>query len=179
MSSHSSGPSRSARRAAAGVRVIAALTAGTATAAQADTSADTSVANVAVTNAILLSGLTPAFTLTGIPGAVVTGAAAVAMTVSTNNLAGYAVTVQAAGPALVPAVPATNPDSIPIGNLGVREGPTGAFTALSNTNPVTVHSQGTRSALGGDALTNDYQVLIPFVNTGTYSVTLNYIATEL
>lgn len=155
--------------------------AGTAAAAPGDTSSDSTTANVEVVNAIALTGLTPAFTLVGLPGATVTGNAAVTMDVTTNNLAGYAVTVQAGTAALLPAA-VGNPDSIPIGNLHVREsagGNAGAFTGVSSTSPVVVHTQAARSAPAGDTITNDYSVDIPFVNTDTYSATLTYIATTL
>jgi len=41
-----------------------------------------------VTSAIALSGLTSSFTLTGLPGAIETGPAAVTFNVATNNRAG-------------------------------------------------------------------------------------------
>jgi len=145
------------------------------------TSADTTVANVSVNSAINLAGLTPDFTLNGADGATVTGQNAVSMSVTTNNLAGYAVTVQAASATMV-AQTAGNLDSIPIANLSVREHTTagaGAYTAMSATSPITVHTQAARSAAIGDAITNDFTVNIPFVNEDTYSATLNYVATTL
>lgn len=145
------------------------------------TSSDTTTANVQVSGAISLTGLTPAFTLVGLPGSTITGPAEVAMVVSTNNAGGYAVTVQAQTATLIPNT-SGNLDSIPIGNLKVREtsvGAPGAFTSLSSGSPVTVHTQVTRSALDGDAISNDYQVLIPFVNTDTYSAELDYVATTM
>ena len=160
--------------------VLVGASAGTASAAPGDTATDTTTANVEVVDAISLNGLTPAFTLVGLPGATVTGPGEVTMNVQTNNLAGYAVTVQAATAALLPQTTG-NPDSIPVNRLRVRETAdgTGAFTALSNGSAVTVHTQATRSAEGGDDISNDFQVDIPFVNTDTYSTTLNYIATTL
>lgn len=148
-------------------------------AAPGDTSTDTVLANVGVTSAITLSGLTPAFTLNGLPGATVAGPAAVTMLVETNNIAGYSVTVQAADNELLPADTTANTDVIPIGALSVRETGTTSYTALSDTNPVTVHTQATRSASGGDAISNDYQVVIPFVNADLYTATLDYVATTL
>jgi len=152
-----------------------------ASAAPGDTSDDTSVSNVGVTSSILRSALTPSFTLNGLPGAIMTGLAAVTMNVSTNSLGGYAVTVLAAGQVLS-ATDAGNPDSIPMAALQVREsaeGDNGSFTSLSDAGSVSVHTQGVRSAEGGDALSNDYRVAIPFVAEDTYAVTLNYIATTL
>ncbi len=136
------------------------------------------MANVEVTSAISLTGLTPSFTLVGLPGATVSSDGAVTFNVETNNQGGYGVTVQAEDAVLSPAQ-ATNPDTIPIGALGVRETGGGAYTAVTDVAPVTVHSQTTRSASGGDSLSNDYQVLIPFVASDTYSVTLDYVATAL
>jgi hypothetical protein len=151
--------------------------AGTASAAPGDTATGTSLANVTVGGVIALTALTPTFNLPGNPGSTVTGGGAVTFNVQTNNLAGYTVTVESATPVLSP--PTGNPDSIPIGNLSVRETGTGTFTALSNIIPVVVHTQATRSAPLGDSLSNDYQVVIPFVNQGVYTATLNYVATAL
>lgn len=149
-----------------------------ASAAPGDTSADTTIAKVQVTTAITLNGLTPEFTLVGLPGATVTSNGAVTMNVETNNLAGYAVTVQSQTSTLVATDPG-NPDSIPIGALSVRETNVSGLTAMSDIVPATVHSQATRSAQGGDDISNDYEVVIPFVNEDTYTATLDYIATTL
>jgi hypothetical protein len=151
-----------------------------ASAAPGDTSTDTTDAHIGVSGAISLSGLTSSFTLNGLPGATVTGAAAVTMNVSTNNLAGYDVTVQSQTDTIDPDL-LTNPDSIPIGALSVRKSGSGAYTALDGPSgqPVTVVTKAARSAAGGDAVSNDYQIAIPFVNTGTYTATLDYIATTL
>jgi len=92
-----------------------------ASAAPGNTSDDTSLANVDVTFSILLSGVTLGFTLNGLPDAIVTGLAAVAMNVSTNNLGGYAITALAADQVLS-ATDAGDPDSIPIAALQVRSG---------------------------------------------------------
>lgn len=178
--------SRYVRGLLAGVAGLA-LIGASATAAYAapgDISADTTIANVEVTTAIELSGLTPTFTLVGVPGATVDGEGEVTMTVTTNNLAGYNVTVQSATATLIPTA-SGNTDSIPIGNLHVREHVAGdvgdptPFTSLSSGTPVIVHSQAVRSVTGGDDLVNDYSVDIPFVNEDTYTATLNYVATTL
>ena len=177
--------SRNRRRGAfalsAGVGLVAtvmAVGAGTANAAPGEISPGASQANVVVSSAIALTGLTPSFTLTGLPGATVLGTGAVTMNVQTNNLAGYSVTVESATSTLV-ATAAGNTDAIPIGALSVREGGTTAFTPLSATTPTAVHTQATRSAEAGDTITNDYQVVIPFVNEDTYTTTLDYVATTL
>ena len=162
--------------------VLLGSAAATASAAPGDTSADTTIANVGVTSTISLNGLTPSFQLNGQPGATITENGAVAMNVGTNNTGGYRVTVQAADDALLPGDTTANPDSIPIANLRVREsapGDNGAWVSLSDTSPVTVHQQNTRSVQAGDAVSNDYQVDIPFVNADTYSVVLDYVATAL
>ena len=125
-----------------------------------------------------MTGLTPAFTLSGVPGATVTDVGAVVFTVQTNNLAGYVVTVQSQAPVLSPST-GGNSDSIPIGALSVRETGTTVFTPLSNTVATLVHSQGTRSTANGDSLSDDYRVVIPFVNPGIYETTLNYVTTAL
>jgi hypothetical protein len=163
---------------AASVVAFAGVLASPAIAAPGDTSTGSTTANVDVGSSIALTALTPTFTLTGVSGATVAEDAAVTMNVATNNLLGYAVTVQSATPTLA-ATAAGNTDSIPIGALSVRETGTVPYTPLSNTAPVTVHSQPTRSAEGGDTVSNDYQVVIPFVNEDTYTATLNYVATTL
>lgn len=147
-----------------------------ASAAPGDRSSDTTVANVVVNSAITLQGLTPSFTITGLPGDTVAELSAVAYTVLTNNVGGYTVSVQADAPELTPA--GTSTDAIPVGNLSVRpNGSNAAYTALSATSPVTLHESGTRSSATGDDYADDYQIDIPFVADDTYSVTLNYIAT--
>ena len=150
--------------------------AGTAFAASTDPTPTT--ANVEVSSAITLTNLTPTFTLTGIPGQTVDNVLApVTFNVLTNNTAGYAVTVQSETATMVPAI--ANGDSIAIAALGVRETGTTPYSPMSSTVPVTVHSQDTRSGLTGDALSNDYQITIPNVNSDTYTATLDYVATTL
>jgi hypothetical protein len=159
-----------------GLVATAILAGGTLPATAAEDGGST-IGHVEVSNTISLNGLTAEFTLTGLPGATVSQAGAVAFNVETNNLAGYNVTVQSATTTLVADTPA-NTDAIPIGALSVSE--LGVdFTPISATTPFVVHTQATRSVEGGDDLTNDYSVDIPFVNTDTYTVTLNYIATTL
>jgi hypothetical protein len=96
-------------------------------------------ANVAVASAITLTDLTPAFTLSGIPGDTATTGAPVTMTVTTNNAAGYSVTVASTDLVLEGAVPG-NATSIPIGLLTVRESGTTDYTGISAV-PTTVHTQ--------------------------------------
>jgi hypothetical protein len=170
---------RYTRRALAGAATAAVALGIMSGPAAADTSTGSTVARVNVTTGIALTGLTSSFLLTGAPGTTATGLAAAQFNVETNNVTGYAVTVEAASPTMLPANTATNGDAIAIGNLSVRAAGSGSYQPLSSTSTDTVHSQSTRSANGGDALSNDYQVHIPVVNTDTYSATLNYIATAL
>lgn len=163
--------------AAAGALLLGAV-AGPASAAPGLKSSGMTTANVVVQSAIALTGLTDSFIITGVPGGTQELVGAATYRVATNNFAGYAVAVQAEAATLAPVRP-TNTDSIPIANLKVRETGTTAYTSVSNVTPVTVHTQGTRSAATGDALSTDYSVDIPFVNEDTYKVTLDYVATTL
>ncbi|TDP96424.1 DUF7507 domain-containing protein [Labedaea rhizosphaerae] len=123
---------------------------------------------------ITLTDLTPSFALRGLPGATVELPGAVTMTVTTNSTTGYSVQVRAAGPTL------TGPGgSFPVGLLQVRETGDGAYQPLSPDATVTVHSQPMPSSPGGDAVSNDYQVQVPDVPSGTYTTTLEYIAGTL
>ncbi|MDQ1393454.1 MAG: hypothetical protein QOF30_2431 [Acidimicrobiaceae bacterium] len=135
------------------------------------------VANVGVTPGITMTGLTPSFTLSGSPGSDVELLSAVSYNVETNNV-GYGVTVQSRTATMTPAVP--NGDSIAIGLLTARDGTPAvpaAYVGLMAGTARTVHSQGGRSATGGDNLTTDYLIHIPVVAVATYTATLDYIAT--
>ena len=148
-----------------------------ASAAPGATSLDSVVATVGVSSVISLNVTQSSFTLNGIPGTTVPGLGAVSGTVTTNNATGYSVGVQAAAATLQPSSGA-NTDTIPIANLAVAN-VAGAYTPVSNTAPVITTTKATRSALTGDAFSDDYRVTIPDVNSDTYSVTLNYTATAL
>jgi uncharacterized repeat protein (TIGR01451 family) len=126
---------------------------------------------------ITLTGTTSSFTLTGAPNSTITANGAVQMTVATNDTAGYQVSVQAAGGTLTSTQP-DNTATIPISRLSVRATGTSPFQTLSATSAVLLHQQSGPSAPGGDLLSNDYQVQVPFVPPGTYSTTLNYIASS-
>jgi len=122
-----------------------------------------------------LSGLTSSFDLAGLPDTTVTANGAVTMTVTTNSTGGYQVGVQAESTTLVGATPG-NTDTIPIAALLVRQSGTSLFEPMSATAPLVVHSQTRPSSPGGDAVSNDFRIQIPFVSTDTYSTTLDYIA---
>ena len=148
--------------------------------AVADTAADTTTVNVEVSGAITLTGLTPAFTLTGVAGSTPTTAGnPVTMTVTTNNFAGYNVTVVPAALNLIGAVPG-NGDVIPANTLEV-DGPAqgGAYAHLTYPTPLVVATKASASAPGGDLIINNYRITIPFVRPDTYTGTLNYVATTL
>ena len=153
------------------------MTAASAAAAPGDTDEGSTDAHVAVESSIVLSGLTDEFTLSGIPGATVADDGAVTFNVKTNSLAGYSVTVQSQTATL--AGTSGNVDAIPIAALSVRETGTTTYTAMSDQGTAVVHTQTTRSDELGDELSNDYQVIIPFVNEDTYTATLDYVATTL
>jgi hypothetical protein len=142
-------------------------------------STGTTVANVDVGAAILLSGLSASFTLSGLPGESPEDIGAVTMNVLSNNASGYNVTVEPAGPDFVGTT--GNDDVIPVGDVSVKETgqDTGSYQALTPGLPVTVYSQDTRSATpDGDPLSNDYAFTtpIPDVHNDVYSVTLDYVA---
>ena len=124
---------------------------------------------------ITLTDLTSSFTLTGLPNSTVASDGTVSMTVTTNSAGGYLVTVRGVTTELVGATPG-NTATIPIDRMGVREsGASPFFLPLSANDPVVVHQQDGPSAPGGDAVSNDYEVRIPFVPSDTYSTTLDYI----
>jgi uncharacterized repeat protein (TIGR01451 family) len=124
---------------------------------------------------ITLSGLTSSFTLSGPPSVLVTANGAVTMNVQTNSPGGYYVTVKPAGGTMVGT--GTNPETIPVGELKVRESGKTLFGSLLANQALVVHSQTGPSSAGGDAVSNDFQVQIPFIRPDSYSVTLDYIAT--
>jgi hypothetical protein len=151
-----------------------------ATPALADTDTGSTTANVDVSSAITLTNLTAAFTLSGSPGQTpTTGATPVTMTVTTNNFAGYNVTVVPATVNLSPAI-VGNADVIPSNDLEV-DGPVqnGTFVHLTFGTPIIVATKATASAPAGDAITNNYRITIPFVRPDTYTGVLNYVATTL
>jgi hypothetical protein len=123
---------------------------------------------------ITVTDFTSSFTLTGLPNSTVSSDGALTMTVTTNSASGFLVSVRPTTATLTGAVPG-NTETIPIGQVEVRESGTDAFRPLSDLGPLTVHKQDTPSAPGGDAVSNDYRVEIPFVPSDTYSAGLEYI----
>jgi hypothetical protein len=167
-----------------GAGLAAALAVGMAGTASAQPVSDgeSTDANVEVASSLVLSALTPSFTLSGMPGSTPEELGAVTFNVETNNTAGYAVTVQSQTALM--AGTGGNTETVAIGALSVKES-AGAVNATNatykalTTGAQQVHTQATKSADGGDALSNDYQVVIPFVNSDTYTATLDYVATTL
>jgi hypothetical protein len=138
-------------------------------------STQSTTANVEVGQAIVLSGLTPSFVLSGLPGDTVTNFGAVSMNVLTNNSTGYNVTVQAVGPNLS----ATGGATIPVTDLLVNDsnvGGTAGFVPISSAAATQVYTQSRPTGNTGDTVTNDYRITIPSVAAGVYSGTLNYVA---
>ena len=148
--------------------------------AKADTDSDITMANVGVGSLITLTGLTDSFALSGAPGETpTTGGTPVTMTVTTNNFAGYTVTVEPASTTLEPAA-SGNPDTIGTGLLQVRGSvQAGFYTALTPGTPLTVARKTSASGAGGDTVNNDYRITIPAVRPDAYSGPLNYVAATL
>ena len=153
---------RMAVRGVIGAGLAAAVAVGTAGAASAQASdSGATDAKVEVQSSIVLSGLTPSFMLSGIPGSTPEGLSAVTFNVETNNSAGYAVTVQSQDALM--AGSAGNTETIAIGALSVKESAgavnsTNAAYKVVTTGAQQVHTQATKSADGGDLLSNDFKV---------------------
>jgi uncharacterized repeat protein (TIGR01451 family) len=153
-------------------RVVSSAAGSSCTSASASAACVTSIPIVG--RSLTVSGLAPSFTLAGLPGSTVQTDGAISMTVLTNNPAGYQVTVQASSAGLIGT--GGNADTIPIGDLGVRQSGTSSFSPIS-TQPQVVGGLDSASSPNGDAVSNDYQVQIPFVAGDTYSTALDYIVT--
>jgi hypothetical protein len=125
---------------------------------------------------LTLTGLTPSFTISGVPFQTVTTNAAVTMTVTTNSPSGYQVSVQSSSAFLT--APPGNSSKIPIGDLRVRQNDQGTFVPLS-TSPTVIHSQTHASAVGVDPIGSEFRITVPFVPPDTYTTTLTYIAATL
>ncbi len=142
--------------------------------AQAISDSGSTGVTVQVGLSITLTDLTPSFTLTGNPGDQVPANGAVSMRVTTNSPNGYTVTVQPAAATLIEANGGT--DTFSVGSLQVRGPALLNFTSLAFGTALTVAGKDGPSDPAGDVITNDYQVTIPFVRPGTYTGTLNYVA---
>ena len=151
---------------------------GVASAVPNDTSTGQTTGNAVVESGITLTALTSSFTLTGTPGATVQSAAPVTYNVETNNVAGYAVFVEADTATMKGALP-LNADVINVGDLTVRETGIGSYQALTTGSGPgeLIHSQSIRSENQGDVNSSEYKMRIPNVNADTYSTTLTYTAT--
>ncbi|MGA2831379.1 MAG: putative Ig domain-containing protein [Streptosporangiaceae bacterium] len=123
---------------------------------------------------ISMTDLSSGFTLAGVPGDTAQQTEAVTMNVGTNNPTGYSVTVQPTTPTLTAS---GSTATIPVSDLYVSETGQDTYQPLSSTTPTLLYQQATPSAPDGDALSNDFQLAIPDVTSGTYSTTLTYIAT--
>ncbi|GAA5769112.1 hypothetical protein [Streptosporangium roseum] len=161
----------------AGIVLSMGETSSAAKAAPGDTASDTTEARVVVTGAITLTDLTPSFTLTGRPRQTVDTADPVSFTVTTNNFAGYTVTVFPATGELLGT--AGNPETIPVSSLLVEQIPGGPFVPLALGDPVEVFRKTAPSAADGDDFSHNYRITIPFVRPDTYTGTINYVATTL
>ena len=107
----------------------------------------------------------------GAPGDLVT--AAVPMTVESNKA--YIVTVKAQAATMESD---TTADSIDVG-LMTTTVPGGGTAAISSSDPVTIASSATKSALpGGDPISSTLSLTIPWVEPGTYSVNLDYTVAQ-
>ncbi|HWO61025.1 MAG TPA: hypothetical protein VNO31_13445, partial [Umezawaea sp.] len=151
--------------------VVSTSTGGNCPAGGTDPACSSSITKIAL--AITLTDLSPSFTVTGPPGTTVTTDGATTMTVVTNSPGGYSVSVRAKTETLTGTTPG-NSDTIPIGSLGVRESGTSTYSPMSTQGQV-VHQQDRPSAPGGDAVSSDFRVDIPFVTSDSYSVELEYI----
>lgn len=161
----------------AGIAMSMGETSSAAKAAPGETDSDTVTANVEVLGSITLTNLTPSFTLTGRPTETVETATPVGFTVTTNNFAGYTVTVLPASAELQGT--GGNPETIPISSLLVEQITGGAFVPLTSGSPVELYRKTGPSASTGDDFEHDYRITIPFVRPDTYSATLTYVATTL
>ncbi|MFC4589263.1 fibronectin type III domain-containing protein [Sphaerisporangium corydalis] len=131
---------------------------------------------IVIAQSITLGVLTDGFTLTGVPDTTVRRDGVVTLTVASNAPGGYNVMLRAVSPVLTTPLDTA---TIPIANLKVRETGTSTFQPLSSITSIPIHSQSEPSALEGDALSNDYEVDIPFVPSGRYSGILEYITSTL
>ena len=146
--------------------------------------ADSDTASVAVTvtvvGALTLTFIDNAINLSGAPGDTSEDLDTVSFTVTTNNATGYNITVDPDVDVLAGAAPAGG--SIPVTNLAVRDQSAGSTTpdyVNLTLDALTIHNQATPSAVAGDAITNDYRILIPAGTApNTYTGTLTYVATD-
>jgi hypothetical protein len=121
---------------------------------------------------ISLTDVPTGFTLAGEPYETVTSDGVVAMTVTTNSPTGFLVTLQPVSTVFDSTT--ADGETIPISALKVRQTGTSSFTALSS-EALTTYLQTGPSTPGGVAVSNDFQMVIPFVPPGTYTATLDYL----
>jgi hypothetical protein len=129
--------------------------------------ADTPVnVSAQVNSTISVAGLTGSIALAGNPGSTATNANAEQYTVTTNNAAGYSVSV-------TPQANTLAGPGNPISNTALSVNG-GAFQVPAQ--PLTVHSKNTPSAMNGDNLTDSWALNIPQGQAaGSYQGSFNYI----
>ena len=173
---------RSLARTTVAVSAVALFVAGMGATASAAPGGDSTSVSVTVASVLDLTITSQPFVLNSAAGAVVSLPAAVAYTVTSNNLAGYNVTVAAAADVLTGASATDGTDTIPVGAMTVTQAgslATGAqiVTGPTLAAPVELHTQAVRSASTGDLFTNDYSITIPNVTADVYAVALDYVLT--
>jgi hypothetical protein len=133
-------------------------------------------ASVTVGSSITLTGPGNFNLGTALPGATAGPTSTSNITVTTNNLLGYTVSVLAANADFTGS--AGNTDTFASSNLQVNSVAVPlVYTPLSTTVPTIVKIQATPSAAGGDTFTHSYKIpVVPSVNADTYSTTVNYTA---
>ena len=135
--------------------------------------------SVAVASSIAFT-IAPDFALTDGPTAITTGSdvtGSVDWTVTTNSETGYSVTFAPVGVNMVGT--SGNTDVIALSTVtwdDAQNGIAGATLPAAITASNAIWTQDTRSSVGGDNHTNDFALTVPFVNSDTYSATLDYLA---
>jgi hypothetical protein len=142
-------------------------------AASADTSGSVE-AEIVIASGLLLVGLPSGVSLTGQPGDLASETVPFTYQVFSNDMAGYTVTVQAAEDKMY----AGSSDFITVDRLEVQDGavtPSHSWTAMSSLSAVSVYSRASRSETDGDNLSTNFQMSLPVVAAGTYTMTLDYV----
>lgn len=138
---------------------------------------DATTAQVIVQEVINIT-VDESFTMSGIPGSPTATDTPVSLTVTTNNPAGYTISVQPVAATLVPPDPVANTDTIDFTDIRVEDIDTpDAFTPLDPANPITVHTQASASDPTGDDHQHNFDMeAVPFIQPDTYSGDITYLA---